>query len=447
MVATIRLPLRNALNMQQRAIVNPTNVITEWQLGDHITIYNTPGIVVYTYFENEYAFWRRTDTTTGFVRDTPPYMDDGTFWEEISLGGGNITVAPTPPADPDPGDLWLDGGSGITYVWNMSTIGEPPNTTEVTQWIQTGGIGQPSPAEGFITTTSGDARYVQQSGANYSTEIQTSIRNEIGAINTQFQDSTGTNQDLAEITFNTDGDEITFTDGTNSRTFSGGTNADAVNMLIDTAIAGNVWNYTAGAYYAVGDVIADQRIDGSIQFYELSGTDITNAPATFTEAQALDGVTLTLRDTELENNRIAITYARNFFTPPPDGSTEILRQGQILHSNEKLWIARASGDQTLIGMPGYDNLANWRPLADVETRDDDPTGDNLQQGRFWYNSSEPTTDDPRQPGLRYYDGSRVHSILSSDQLANLISTDLDAQRLEHHQNTCLLYTSPSPRDS
>ena len=46
MVDTIQLPLRNALNMQQRAIVNPTNVITAWETGDHITTYDTEGIVV-----------------------------------------------------------------------------------------------------------------------------------------------------------------------------------------------------------------------------------------------------------------------------------------------------------------------------------------------------------------------------------------------------------------
>ena len=88
MVATIRLPLRNALNMQQRAIVNPTNVITEWQLGDHITIYDTPGIVVYTYNNTEYVLWRRNGTS--FVdsdRNEPPYSTTGAmYWEEIRYG-------------------------------------------------------------------------------------------------------------------------------------------------------------------------------------------------------------------------------------------------------------------------------------------------------------------------------------------------------------------------
>ena len=226
----------NALDYARvRRIINSTNIITEWLNDTSITTYDTPGTVVYTYFENQYALWRRRDGVP-FVDSgsaAAPYTTEGeTYWEEISLGGGSLLVSPTPPDDPDHGDLWLDSASGITYLWNTSTIGEVPNTTEVNQWIQTGGVGQSTPAEGFLTEATGDGRYVRRGGANYDAATQLSIRTEIGAINTQFEDDAGTTQDLTEITFNDAGDEITFTDGTNSRTFSGGTNADAVNMLM-----------------------------------------------------------------------------------------------------------------------------------------------------------------------------------------------------------------------
>ena len=424
-IPAIGLRVRNALDMRDRRIINSTNIITEWLNDTSITTYGTEGTVVYTY-NTEYVLWRRTSMQPGVTPTVAPYDDDGTFWEEIPLGGGSITVAPAPPADPDPGDLWLDGGSGITYVWNMSTVENPDTTTtEVTQWIQTGGIGQSTPAEGFLTTSSGDARYVQQSGANYSTEIQTSIRNEIGAINTQFQDSTGTNQDLTEITFNTDGDEITFTDGTNSRTFSGGTNADAVNMLIDTAIAGNVWHYTTGGYYAEGDIVVNQSTT-NIEFYEVVGGDITSAPANITTIiDASPG--LTQLEVLNEADRNAVTYAREFFFPGQLEPNTSITAGQLITGSDRIWEARNSGLSSELGTPSYDNLANWIPISELEILADDPTGDNLQQGRFWYNN----TDDE----LRYYNGRVIQNVLSADQLANLISTDLDAQRLEHHQNT------------
>ena len=85
-IRTIQLPLSNALDMQERAVVNSTNLITEWIDDSVITTYALPGTVVYTYDNTEYVLWRRTATTLGFDQTVPPYMDNGTFWEEISLG-------------------------------------------------------------------------------------------------------------------------------------------------------------------------------------------------------------------------------------------------------------------------------------------------------------------------------------------------------------------------
>ena len=115
-IRTIQLPLSNALDMQERAVVNSTNLITEWIDDSVITTYALPGTVVYTYENTEYVLWRRTATTMGFDQTVPPYMDNGTFWEEISLGGGSLTIGDLPPTNPAPdhGDLWLESTTGVT---------------------------------------------------------------------------------------------------------------------------------------------------------------------------------------------------------------------------------------------------------------------------------------------------------------------------------------------
>ena len=437
---SIRYVSRDNVDLRGESLENPRNVVVLWEspLGNtevppSDNDYAVEGLLVYTDNAGEYILWRRNATTFNPTTDADISPDGdfggrGPYWEEISVGGGSLVISATPPTvEVDrirAGDLWLDSTSGLTYIWNESTDLNPV----VSQWIQTAGVGQPSPGQGILTPQQADGRYVRRNLPDdmpYSDPERANIRSEIGAINTQFEDDDADSsvRNLVNITFNVDGDEMILADADgNMRTFTGGGQEFF-----------NVRAYAAGEDYGVGDILVTQRGDGSLQFMQLSGSDIINAPAT--PAMVNLPSLLTERDTELDNNRIAIRYARNFFTPPPDGSTEVLQQGQILHSNGKLWIARSGGDQTQLGTPGYDNLTNWIPLADVEVLEADPTGENLQEGRFWYNSSVPTTEDPRQPGFRYYDGSRVRQILNDAETSALVGTDIDMQRLEHHANT------------
>ena len=182
----------------------------------------------------------------------------------------------------------------------------------------------------------------------------------------------------------------------------------------------NVYFYTPGAYYSVGDIIATNSAS-RLQFYELSGTDITNAPATFTAAQALSGVTLTLRDTELENNRNAISHARNFFFPEGLDGANVLDQGQLIIAGNKLWRARSENTLANLGPAGYDNLDNWTPVSDVEIRNDDPAITDQVPGRIWYNT---LTDE-----LRYNNGNRDVIVINNQNIQDIVDTDISQQRM------------------
>ena len=94
MVATIQLPLSNALDMQQRDVLNSTNLISEWQTGDHITTYGTEGTVVYT-DNSSFRLWRRNSTAypdpdpSGDAQASPDTGEGATYWTEIEVEGGN----------------------------------------------------------------------------------------------------------------------------------------------------------------------------------------------------------------------------------------------------------------------------------------------------------------------------------------------------------------------
>ena len=194
----------------------------------------------------------------------------------------------------------------------------------------------------------------------------------------------------------------------------------------DFTIHNNTWHWTEGAYYEIGDIVAYTGND-NLQFYLVSGSDIVSAPANPTAV--LPPSVVTLEDVELSVNRLAITYSRNLFFPDGIGNTEILGQGTVLQSGGKLWVARSSGTQTLLGTPGYDNLTNWRPLADVEIRtadSPDPAPDEQVPGRVWYN---PNTNE-----LKYHNGNRDVILLDNQNIQQIVERDIAGQRFENHAN-------------
>ena len=70
------------------------------------------------------------------------------------------------------------------------------------------------------------------------------------------------------------------------------------------------------------------------------------------------------------------------------------------------------------------------PLADVEIRDalnPDPPPAEQVPGRVWYNSN---TDE-----LKYHNRNRDVVVINSQNIQTLIETDINNQRMEHHQNT------------
>ena len=488
MVATIQLPVGNTLDMQDRGIINSTNLISEWELGDHITTYIEAGIVVYTYDEmsSTYALWRRNGTA--FVdsgRNIAPYETGGDmYWEEISLGGGSLLVSPNPPPeeDRDPGDLWLDSGSGITYVWNTSTLDTDG------AWIQTSGLGQPSPSEGGLSIDTGDGRYIRQAlpdGTAYSTQVQESVRSELGIVNTQFDDDTDTTQNLTGITFNIHGDEMTLTGPDGTRVFSGGGGGGSTGLFSTTGnyalgdivtllnTTTNVYDYytletgpaldgrvavltgtqlpgvdnsqwyktpianfkvwTAGEYYSIGDYVVEQNSgdDFGIRIYEVDA-DIPFAAATRNDQLLVSGYggLIPERFTQNLTDRTAIRHARDFFLDQGITGTTRIDNRQLLISDNKIWRADTLPMDFLtfteIGGPSYAN-ARWTPISETDLRSLDPTGDDLQNGRIWYN----TTDNE----WRYFDGTRVRCLPSEAAVSALVGADIDSQRLEHHANT------------
>ena len=38
-----------------------------------------------------------------------------------AIGSGSIESSPTPPSDPEEGDLWYNANNGILYVWYINT--------------------------------------------------------------------------------------------------------------------------------------------------------------------------------------------------------------------------------------------------------------------------------------------------------------------------------------
>ena len=105
MVATIQLPLQRALDMQENDVVNSTNLISEWQAGDHITTYGTEGTVVYT-DNSSFRLWRRNTAAFDPATDSqisPDTTEGAAYWTEIEVEGGNSplegwTINGTPDA-------------------------------------------------------------------------------------------------------------------------------------------------------------------------------------------------------------------------------------------------------------------------------------------------------------------------------------------------------------
>lgn len=65
------------------------------------------------------------------------YYRSNDTWNQVS-SGASITVQDTPPASPDPGDMWFESDTGNTLVYY-----EDANTS---QWVEIGASGDPSQA-------------------------------------------------------------------------------------------------------------------------------------------------------------------------------------------------------------------------------------------------------------------------------------------------------------
>ena len=59
-----------------------------------------------------------------------------------AIGSGSIESSPTPPSDPEEGDLWYNANNGILYVWYINT-GDTDG-----QWVDV----RPAPDGGTDTT-------------------------------------------------------------------------------------------------------------------------------------------------------------------------------------------------------------------------------------------------------------------------------------------------------
>ena len=129
----------------------------------------------------------------------------------------------------------------------------------------------------------------------------------------------------------------------------------ASRMNNDFTIHNNAWHWTQGAYYETGDVVLYTG-NSRLEFYEVSGSDITSAPATPADVSGLSVVTLV--DTELSVNRLAITSARRFFYPEGVSPSEQINRGELIQGSGKLWAAARTDTSTNLGTPGYDNLTN-----------------------------------------------------------------------------------------